>query len=86
MTILALGGLLYPMLTGAGYRERFSLGTVTASEAAAYVLILEMVIHRNITLPVGINLFIASLPFLAPRLIWLLVITYIPVITLWWKM
>ena len=51
------------------------------------------------TPPVGINLFIASqrfgkdimtlfrsaIPFLAIMLIWLLMISYIPVLTLWWK-
>ena len=51
------------------------------------------------TPPVGINLFIASqrfgkniltlfratLPFLVIMLIWLLMISYIPVLTLWWK-
>ena len=51
------------------------------------------------TPPVGINLFIASqrfgknilslfhasLPFLAIMLIWLLMISYIPLLTLWWK-
>ncbi len=31
VTILALGGLLYPMLTGAGYSQRFSLGLLTSS-------------------------------------------------------
>lgn len=31
VTILALGGLLYPMLTGAGYKERFTLGLLTSS-------------------------------------------------------
>ncbi len=31
VTILALGGLLLPMLTAQGYRERFSLGLLTAS-------------------------------------------------------
>ena len=31
VTILALGGLLYPMLTRAGYPQRFSLGLLTAS-------------------------------------------------------
>ncbi len=52
-----------------------------------------------LTPPVGINLFIASqrfgksiltlfkstLPFLGIMLIWLLMISYIPVLTLWWK-
>jgi len=51
------------------------------------------------TPPVGINLFIASqrfgkniltlfqsaLPFLAIMLVWLLMISYIPALTLWWK-
>lgn len=31
VTILALGGLLYPMLTSVGYGERFSLGLITSS-------------------------------------------------------
>lgn len=31
VTILALGGLLYPMLVSAGYRNRFSLGLLTSS-------------------------------------------------------
>lgn len=31
VTILALGGLLYPMLTTVGYSERFSLGLLTSS-------------------------------------------------------
>jgi C4-dicarboxylate transporter DctM subunit len=51
------------------------------------------------TPPVGINLFIASqrfrrpvlllfnsaLPFLLLMLLWLILVTYVPVITLWWK-
>ncbi len=31
VTILALGGLLYPILVGEGYREKFSLGLLTTS-------------------------------------------------------
>ena len=31
VTILALGGLLYPMLVSAGYRDKFSLGLLTSS-------------------------------------------------------
>ena len=31
VTILALGGLLYPILVGEGYRDRFSLGLLTTS-------------------------------------------------------
>ncbi len=31
VTILALGGLLFPMLSSVGYRERFSLGLLTSS-------------------------------------------------------
>ena len=31
VTILALGALLYPILVGEGYRERFSLGLLTTS-------------------------------------------------------
>ncbi|HEB87315.1 MAG TPA: TRAP transporter large permease subunit, partial [Gammaproteobacteria bacterium] len=52
-----------------------------------------------LTPPVGINLFIASqrfakpiltlfnsaLPFLVLMLIWLLLLTYIPALTLWWR-
>ena len=31
VTILVLGGLLLPALVGSGYRERFSIGLLTAS-------------------------------------------------------
>ena len=31
MTILALGGLLLPMLLQSGYREKFSIGLLTAA-------------------------------------------------------
>ena len=51
------------------------------------------------TPPVGINLFIASqrfekpvlslfraaLPFLALMLVWLMLVTYIPALSLWWR-
>jgi TRAP-type C4-dicarboxylate transport system permease large subunit len=51
------------------------------------------------TPPVGINLFIASqrfrrpvlllfnsaLPFLVLMVLWLIIITYVPVFTLWWQ-
>jgi len=36
VTILALGGLLFPALLADGYRERFSLGLLTASGRSAF--------------------------------------------------
>jgi tripartite ATP-independent transporter DctM subunit len=38
VTILALGGLLFPALVQAGYRERFSLGLLTASGSLGLLL------------------------------------------------
>ncbi len=38
VTILALGGLLYPALVKDGYRERFSLGLITASGSLGLLL------------------------------------------------
>ena len=38
VTILALGGLLYPALLKEGYRERFSLGLLTASGSLGLLL------------------------------------------------
>jgi tripartite ATP-independent transporter DctM subunit len=38
VTILALGGLLFPALTASGYRERFSLGLLTASGSLGLLL------------------------------------------------
>ena len=52
-----------------------------------------------LTPPVGINLFLScqrfkvpllsvfrsTLPFLAIMLIWLMLVTYVPMLSLWWK-
>lgn len=39
VTIVALGGLLFPALVKAGYRERFSLGLVTSSGSLGLLLV-----------------------------------------------
>ncbi len=70
VTIIALGALLYPALTQAGYGERFSLGLVTSSGSLGLLfppsiaLILYGVITQQVSVgqPVSIDdLFIAGL-------------------------
>ena len=38
VTIVALGALLYPALTEAGYRDKFSIGLVTSSGSLGLLL------------------------------------------------
>ncbi len=70
VTIVALGALLYPALTEAGYDDRFSLGLVTTSGslglllAPSLPLILYGVVVQQMDLPVAFSLqdlFIAGL-------------------------
>ena len=70
VTIIALGALLYPALTRAGYGERFSLGLITSSGSLGLLfppsiaLILYGVIAQQVSVgqPVSIDdLFIAGL-------------------------
>jgi len=64
VTILALGGLLLPTLVADGYRERFSLGLVTAAGSLgllfplALPLLLYAVVAQNVSME---NLFLGGL-------------------------
>jgi NAD-dependent dihydropyrimidine dehydrogenase PreA subunit len=63
VTILALGGLLYPALLRDGYRERFSLGLLTASGSLGLLLppALPLILYGIVAqLPIE-NLFIGGI-------------------------
>ena len=81
ITIVALGGLLYPALKQAGYTENFNLGLLTSSGslgllfAPSLPLILYGVVAQQLDLDQGVNigdLFIAGL---LPGLLMLLMLT-----------
>jgi tripartite ATP-independent transporter DctM subunit len=56
VTILALGGLLYPILVGEGYHERFSLGLLTTSGSLGLLFAPSMAIMiYSIVAGVGID-------------------------------
>jgi C4-dicarboxylate transporter DctM subunit len=87
VTIVALGGLLYPALRQAGYPERYSLGLVTTSGsigllfAPSLPLILYGVVAQQINLP-GHPVSIPDL-FLAGILPGLLIVVMLSVYGLW---
>jgi tripartite ATP-independent transporter DctM subunit len=63
VTILALGGLLFPALVRDGYRERFAIGLLTASGSLGLLLppALPLILYGIVAqLPIG-DLFIAGL-------------------------
>ena len=80
VTIVALGALLYPALTQAGYREDFSLGLVTTSGslgllfAPALPLILYAVIAQQLGLTADITVDAMFLAGLLPGLLMLLLL------------
>ncbi len=86
VTIVALGALLYPALTQAGYRENFSLGLVTTSGslgllfAPALPLILYAVIAQQ--LGIGGNITVDAM-FLAGILPGLLMLALLVAWSLW---
>lgn len=86
VTIVAIGALLFPMLLKAGYRERFSLGMVTASGSLGVLivpsvpLILYGVIAQQID--VGVPFTIPQL-FLAGMVPVLLMLVALSVYTMW---
>ena len=86
VTIVALGGLLLPALTSAGYPERFSLGLVTTSGslglliAPSLPLILYGVIVQQMDLP---NPFTLQELFLAGLLPALMMIVLLTLFSIW---
>ena len=81
VTIVALGALLYPALTQAGYKENFSLGLVTTSGslgllfAPALPLILYAVIAQQLGIGSGITVDAMFLAGILPGLLMLLLLT-----------
>ena len=82
VTIVALGALLYPALTQAGYSDRFSLGLVTTSGslgllfAPALPLILYAVIAQQLGIGQTISVDAMFLAGLLPGLLMLLLLTF----------
>ncbi|HEB95721.1 MAG TPA: TRAP transporter large permease subunit [Sedimenticola thiotaurini] len=81
VTIVALGALLYPALTRAGYQENFSLGLVTTSGslgllfAPALPLILYAVIAQQLGIGGGITVDAMFLAGILPGLLMLLLLS-----------
>jgi len=77
VTIVAMGALLYPALTQAGYRENFSLGLVTTSGslgllfAPALPLILYAVIAQQLGIASGVTVDAMFLAGILPGLLML---------------
>ncbi len=63
VTILALGGLLFPALVRDGYRERFSLGLITASGSLGLLLppALPLILYAIVAQTSIENLFIGGI-------------------------
>jgi tripartite ATP-independent transporter DctM subunit len=86
VTIVALGGMLYPALRQAGYSERYSLGLVTTSGsigllfAPSLPLILYGVVAQQLN--IGVPVSISDL-FLAGILPGLLIIVMLSIYGLW---
>lgn len=80
ITIVALGALLYPALTSAGYGDRFSLGLVTSSGslgilfAPSLPLILYGVVAQQLDLPVRIGIDELFLAGLLPGILMLVIL------------
>lgn len=82
VTIVALGALLYPALTEAGYREKFSLGLVTSSGSLGLLLppSLPLILYGIIAqqMEIGANVAISDL-FLAgilPAFLMVLILSF----------
>ncbi len=82
VTIVALGALLYPALTEAGYREKFSIGLVTSSGSLGLLLppSLPLILYGIIAqqMDIGANVAISDL-FLAgifPALLMVLLLSF----------
>jgi len=86
VTIVALGALLYPALTEAGYRDKFSLGLVTSSGSLGLLLppSLPLILYGIIAqqMAVGANVAISDL-FLAGLLPGLLMVVLLSGWSLW---
>jgi C4-dicarboxylate transporter DctM subunit len=86
VTIVALGALLYPALTEAGYREKFSIGLVTSSGSLGLLLppSLPLILYGIIAqqMDIGTNVAISDL-FLAGIFPALLMVVLLSFWSLW---
>jgi C4-dicarboxylate transporter, DctM subunit len=86
VTIVALGALLYPALTEAGYRDKFSIGLVTSSGSLGLLLppSLPLILYGIIAqqMDIGANVAISDL-FLAGILPALLMVVMLSLWSLW---
>ncbi len=86
VTIVALGALLYPALTEAGYRDKFSIGLVTSSGSLGLLLppSLPLILYGIIAqqMDIGVNVAISDL-FLAGILPALLMVLMLSLWSLW---
>ena len=86
VTIVALGALLYPALTEAGYRDKFSIGLVTSSGSLGLLLppSLPLILYGIIAqqMDIGANVAISDL-FLAGILPALLMVLMLSLWSLW---
>jgi len=86
VTIVALGALLYPALTEAGYRDKFSIGLVTSSGSLGLLLppSLPLILYGIIAqqMDIGANVAISDL-FLAGILPALLMVLMLSLYSLW---
>ena len=86
VTIVALGALLYPALTEAGYREKFSIGLVTSSGSLGLLLppSLPLILYGIIAqqMDIGANVAISDL-FLAGIFPALLMVVLLSFWSLW---
>ncbi len=74
VTIIAIGGLLYPALRQAGYSEKFSLGIVTTSGSVGLLLPLSLPLMVY-SLVAGIDMMLAFKAVLAPGLLVLVMLS-----------
>ena len=86
VTIVALGALLYPALTQAGYREKFSLGLVTSSGSLGLLFppSLPLILYGIIVQQMGVGEDVAIVDlFIAGLLPGLLMLVMLSVWSLW---
>ncbi len=74
VTIIAIGGLLYPALRQAGYSEKFSLGIVTTSGSVGLLLPLSLPLMVY-SLVAGVDMMLAFRAVLAPGLLVLVMLS-----------
>lgn len=95
-TVVAIGSILLPAMVKQGYPKSFGVGVIGTSGALGILMTVNMEIGM-ITPPVGLNLYGSSgiankgltdvtkacAPWILVMLAFLVLITYVPIISLW---